>query len=88
MFTKSKLVLSNLSNLSQAYAADSEGLGGIWSSIKDRMYVLTDRQKQLGLGAKGVTKYFSDNCDQEDSNKINRSVEVKDLANIRGRFHD
>ena len=38
------------------------------------MYKLTDRQKQLGLGAKGVTKYFSDNCGQEDSDKINRFV--------------
>lgn len=58
--------------LSQAYATDPDGLGGIWSSIRDRVYKLTDRQKQLGLGAKGVTKYFSDNCDQADSDKINR----------------
>jgi hypothetical protein len=38
------------------------------------MYRLTERQKQLGLGKKGVTTYFSDNCDQEDAERVNRQV--------------
>ena len=33
---------------------------------------MTDQTKQLGLGKKGVTKYFSANNEQEDSDKVNR----------------
>ena len=41
------------------------------------MYKLTTRQKQLGLGCKGVTTYFSDNCDQEDADRITKYVSVQ-----------
>ena len=36
----------------------------IWSLAKAPMFSLTEKSKQLGLGTKGVTKYFSSNCDE------------------------
>ena len=59
---------------SAAFAADQASVEAIWAAVKAPIYTLTDRQKQLGLGCKGVSTYFSDNCDQEDSDKINRLV--------------
>lgn len=70
---------------SAAYKADAKTMDDIWDSIKDRMYSLTERQKQLGLGAKGVTKYFSDNCTQEDADKINRYLQSKKIEGYMNR---
>ena len=36
------------------------------------MYDLSEDKKQLGLGGKGVTKYFSSNCDESDAEKVAR----------------
>jgi dipeptidyl-peptidase-3 len=33
---------------------------------------LTEKEQTLGLGAKGLTTYFSYNCTNEDSEKINK----------------
>ena len=57
---------------SKAYSADSDTVSAIWDAVKGPVYKLTSRQKQLGLGCKGVTTYFSDNCGQEDADRINR----------------
>ena len=57
---------------SQAFSADSDSISAIWDAVKGPVYKLTSRQKQLGLGCKGVTTYFSDNCGQEDADIINR----------------
>jgi len=53
-------------------AGYSDDLLSLWNDIKEDMYRLSERQKQLGLGKKGVTKYFSDNCDQGDADRVNR----------------
>eukprot|EP00095_Tigriopus_kingsejongensis_P000284 maker-scaffold816_size93094-snap-gene-0.13 protein:Tk00284 transcript:maker-scaffold816_size93094-snap-gene-0.13-mRNA-1 annotation:"AGAP004394-PA" len=70
---------------SAAFKADGKAMQEIWDSIKLRMYSLTERQKQLGLGAKGVTKYFSDNCTTEDSDKVNRFFKAKGLEGYINR---
>ncbi|TRY77858.1 hypothetical protein TCAL_11907 [Tigriopus californicus] len=70
---------------SAAYKADTKTMDEIWSSIKEQMYSLTERQKQLGLGAKGVTKYFSDNCTTEDADKINRYLQSKKIEGYMNR---
>ena len=57
---------------SQAYSAEPDTVSAIWEAVKGPMYRLTTRQKQLGLGCKGVTTYFSDNCDKEDADRITR----------------
>ena len=57
---------------SEAHSSDPETVSAIWEAVKFPIYKLTKRQKQLGLGCKGVTTYFSDNCDQEDADRITR----------------
>ena len=52
---------------SAAYKESSAGkaeIDEVWSLAKGPMFSLTDKSKQLGLGSKGVTKYFSSNCDE------------------------
>jgi len=56
---------------SKAYADDPETMQKIWASIKDPLFSLDDRQKQLGLGSKGVSTYFTPNCTQEDADLVN-----------------
>jgi dipeptidyl-peptidase-3 len=70
---------------SASYAANPESFGALWDSLRCSMYVLTDRQKQLGLGSKGVSTYFSDNCDQEDSDKINKYFKEKNIEGYINR---
>ena len=43
---------------------DPEGMDKIWTSIKDSMFSLDPAERQLGLGNKGVSKYWSSNCNQ------------------------
>jgi hypothetical protein len=43
------------------------------------MYSLSDREKQLGLGEKGITKYFSPNCDTADSDLVNKYLKAKNI---------
>ena len=77
-FGDSKIVpnlpVEKFEQIVRASAAAGADLEAIWAAVKAPMYALTDRQKQLGLGCKGVSTYFSDNCDQDDSDKINRLV--------------
>ena len=40
----------------------------LWNECYDRMYCLVPRQRQMGLGAsKGITNYFTANCDESDA---------------------
>ena len=49
------------------------------------MYSLSEREKQLGLGEKGISKYFSPNCDTADSDLVNKFLKAK---NIEGQLVD
>ncbi len=62
-----------------------EGLDSLWSSVKDKMYSLSNRERQLGLGDKGVTTYFSDNCNKADAEKVNRFFKAKNLEGYINR---
>jgi dipeptidyl-peptidase-3 len=46
---------------------------------------LTDKEHTLGLGEKGVTKYFSSNCSNEDSDKVNRFFKEKNIEGYINR---
>ena len=37
---------------SAAYAADPEGMAELWQKLGDKMYSLTPREQELGLGEK------------------------------------
>merc|ERR1739847_131463 len=75
---------------SKAWSEDEEAMQAIWSAIKGPMFSLSDREKQLGLGDKGVTTYFTPNCTNEDSDLVNRFFKLtkggengRDLFEIR-----
>lgn len=74
-----KLVLA-----SQA-AANNPELKELWNKVQVSMYSLSDREKQLGLGEKGVTKYFTSNCDAKDSDVINAYLKHKNIEGYINR---
>mmetsp|Transcript_25207 Transcript_25207/g.30994 ORF Transcript_25207/g.30994 Transcript_25207/m.30994 type:complete len:791 (-) Transcript_25207:719-3091(-) len=39
----------------------------LWDGCVDRMYSLPPRHRQLGLGTKGISTYFSSNCGPDDA---------------------
>ncbi|CAL8123901.1 unnamed protein product [Orchesella dallaii] len=51
-----------------------------WSEIKDKLYSLSEeRERQLGLGEKGITTYFSSNCTHDDAELINRFMKKREI---------
>jgi len=68
-----------------AAAKSSPQLLTIWKKVGDRMYTLTDKEKQLGLGNKGITKYFSHNCDSSDSDIVNVYLKHKSIEGYINR---
>jgi len=70
---------------SKAWSEDEEAMQAIWSAIKGPMFSLSDREKQLGLGDKGVTTYFTPNCTNEDSDLVNRFFKLKNMEGYINR---
>lgn len=70
---------------SKAYKENPEKITNIWESAKAEIFLLTDQTKQLGLGKKGVTKYFSANCDQSDSDRVNSFFKANNLEGYINR---
>jgi len=70
---------------SKAYKDNTEMMEKLWQSVKGPMFSLTDQQKQLGLGEKGITKYFTPNCGQADSDLVNRFFKTKNLEGYINR---
>ncbi|CAL8091788.1 unnamed protein product [Orchesella dallaii] len=50
-----------------------------WNEIKDKVYSLSAREKQLGLGEKGITTFFSSNCTHADADLINRFMKKQGI---------
>ena len=57
----------------------------IWTLAKAPIFSLTEKSKQLGLGTKGVTKYFSSNCDENDADIVNRFFKAKQIEGYNNR---
>jgi len=70
---------------SKAFKDCPEEMEKLWQLVKGPMYSLTDQEKQLGLGEKGVTKYFTPNCDMKDSDLVNRFMKVKNIEGYINR---
>jgi len=58
---------------------NNTGLKDVWTRVKGPMYSLSDKEKQLGLGEEGITKYFSANCTSQDSDVVNRFFKYKNI---------
>ena len=70
---------------SQAYKSSPEKMEALWQSVKGPMFSLSDREKQLGLGEKGITKYFTPNCGLDDSQIVNQFMKTKNLEGYISR---
>jgi dipeptidyl-peptidase-3 len=77
--------LEMLVKASAAFAAEPEVVGQLWEAVRGPLYSLADKEKQLGLGVKGITKYFTPNCDLTDSDLINRFFKLKSLEGYINR---
>lgn len=64
---------------SRANKLQADSISKLWSKSKHPIYNLTDRTKSLGLGENGITTYFSDNCTQEDSDRVNEWLKLKKM---------
>ncbi|KAK7104572.1 dipeptidyl peptidase 3-like isoform X2 [Littorina saxatilis] len=71
---------------SAAAVADPGGVASLWNSVKDKMFSLASREKELGLGEKGTTTYFSANCDQRDAEISQEFMVSKDLSPYNTRL--
>ena len=43
-----------------------------WNQIKEDVYDLSPSKQQLGLGVKGCSTYFSQNCTSDDAENVSR----------------
>lgn len=64
---------------SQAYKLQSDVIENLWSKCKKPIFHLTKRTKCIGLGDKGITTYFSDNCTEEDSKRVTEWLKMKKI---------
>lgn len=64
---------------SRAYKLQTDAIDKLWLKCKKPIFHLTDRTKSLGLGDNGITTYFSDNCTQEDSDRVNEWLKLKKM---------
>eukprot|EP00092_Neocalanus_flemingeri_P014000 GFUD01015102.1.p1 GENE.GFUD01015102.1~~GFUD01015102.1.p1 ORF type:complete len:708 (+),score=267.32 GFUD01015102.1:178-2301(+) len=69
----------------KAYKDSPVEMEELWKMVKGPLYSLTDKEKQLGLGEKGVTKYFTPNCDMTDSEMVNRFMKSKNMEGYINR---
>ncbi|KAH3844273.1 hypothetical protein DPMN_086530, partial [Dreissena polymorpha] len=66
--------------------SDPEGMRVLWNAVSDRMYSLADRQRELALGEKGTTTYFSSNCNVHDAEIASEFMTAKDLSPYNTRL--
>ncbi|XP_022332710.2 dipeptidyl peptidase 3-like [Crassostrea virginica] len=58
----------------------------LWQEISERVYSLEERQRELGLGEKGTTTYFSSNCNLEDAKVAQEFMSAKDISPYNTRL--
>ncbi|KAG7232468.1 hypothetical protein INR49_008828, partial [Caranx melampygus] len=71
---------------SQAFQEQSAEMEALWDTCSCLLYSLEDRQKQLGLGDKGITTYFSGNCCLEDAELAQKFLDSKKLSAYNTRL--
>ncbi|XP_027887569.1 dipeptidyl peptidase 3 [Xiphophorus couchianus] len=78
--------LEALVRASQAFQENPTEMEALWGSSSCLIYSLEDRQKQLGLGDKGITSYFSGNCSLEDAELAQRFLDSRKLSAYNTRL--
>uniref|UniRef100_A0A8C7Z5A5 Dipeptidyl peptidase 3 n=1 Tax=Oryzias sinensis TaxID=183150 RepID=A0A8C7Z5A5_9TELE len=78
--------LTALVRASQAFQEKPVEMEALWNNSSTLIFSLEDRQKQLGLGDKGITTYFSGNCTLEDAELAQRFLDSKKLSAYNTRL--
>ncbi|MBN3292462.1 DPP3 peptidase, partial [Polypterus senegalus] len=71
---------------SQAFKDSPTQMEALWNSCGDLMYSLDEKLKQLGLGDKGITTYFSGNCCLKDAELVQKFLDSKNLSAYNTRL--
>ncbi|XP_066279267.1 dipeptidyl peptidase 3-like isoform X1 [Branchiostoma lanceolatum] len=71
---------------SAAYTADPAGTEKLWTAVSGPLYSLTNREKQLGLGDKGITTYFSQNCGLKDAEIAQKFLDEQKISPYNTRL--
>ncbi|XP_069750155.1 dipeptidyl peptidase 3 [Narcine bancroftii] len=71
---------------SRAFEKNPEEMERLWQACGNLMFSLDNRQKQLGLGTKGITTYFSGNCDLKDAELAQRFLDFKGISAYNTRL--
>ncbi|XP_060564792.1 dipeptidyl peptidase 3-like isoform X2 [Ruditapes philippinarum] len=71
---------------SAACKSDPDKMKALWNAVSDRLYSLENRQRELGLGEKGTTTYFSSNCDLQDAEVAQEFLTAKNLSAYNTRL--
>ncbi|XP_030638508.1 dipeptidyl peptidase 3 [Chanos chanos] len=71
---------------SQAFKESPGEMEQLWNSCSELIYSLENRQKQLGLGEKGITTYFSGNCCLDDAELAQKFLDSKNLSAYNTRL--
>lgn len=71
---------------SRAFQEQPTEMKTLWDSCCCLLYSLDDKQKQLGLGDKGITTYFSGNCCLEDAEVTQKFLDSKKLSAYNTRL--
>uniref|UniRef100_A0A8C5DX93 Dipeptidyl peptidase 3 n=1 Tax=Gouania willdenowi TaxID=441366 RepID=A0A8C5DX93_GOUWI len=82
----SRYKLEALVKASQAFQEQPTEMKALWDSCSCLIYSLEKRQKQLGLGDKGITTYFSGNCSLEDAELAQKFLDSKKLSAYNTRL--
>uniref|UniRef100_A0A2C9KUM4 dipeptidyl-peptidase III n=1 Tax=Biomphalaria glabrata TaxID=6526 RepID=A0A2C9KUM4_BIOGL len=69
---------------SKAYKQDPAGIETLWSAVHKRMFSL--EHKELGLGDKGISTYYSANCDEVDAKIAQEFLDAKEISPYNTRL--
>ncbi|KAG1940531.1 dipeptidyl peptidase 3 [Pimephales promelas] len=71
---------------SLVFEESPEDIEALWGCCSEPLYSLEDKLKQLGLGDKGITTYFSGNCSLEDAEFAQKFLDSKKLSAYNTRL--
>ncbi|KAH9508561.1 bifunctional diacylglycerol diphosphate phosphatase/phosphatidate phosphatase [Bulinus truncatus] len=69
---------------SKAYQQDASGIDSLWNAVHKGMFSL--EHKELGLGKKGISTYYSANCDEEDAKIAQEFLDAKEISPYNTRL--
>uniref|UniRef100_A0A672LDL7 Dipeptidyl peptidase 3 n=1 Tax=Sinocyclocheilus grahami TaxID=75366 RepID=A0A672LDL7_SINGR len=71
---------------SLAFKQSPGDMEALWGCCCESLYSLEDKLKQLGLGEKGISAYFSGNCCLEDAEFAQKFLDSKNLSAYNTRL--